>query len=189
MKIFPEEKKASKKLGLFILIFLSPLLAGFFIPFLAWTPGYSSSSLANPANPSLISSALGSKANPCLQPDPFIASRRIFREAALFLGDMPNASSSKLLSRVSENKSGENIYQLKSEAQETRENMAKEKSQKEQAKEESRQEAILKPEFKNIKEKIGVYVFLAWFWLIIVVLIYVLKEQIKEADRRHRLGL
>lgn len=48
---------------------------------------------------------------------------------------------------------------------------------------------IIKPEFKNIKEKTSVYVFLAWLWLVIGVLLYILNEQIKEAERRRQLGL
>lgn len=50
-------------------------------------------------------------------------------------------------------------------------------------------EEIVKPEFKNIKEKISVYAFLAWLWLIISVLLYIINEQIKEAERRRQLGL
>jgi len=50
-------------------------------------------------------------------------------------------------------------------------------------------EELIKPEFKNIKERISVYAFLAWIWLVIGVLLYILNEQIKEAERRRRLGL
>jgi hypothetical protein len=189
MKILSEEKKAPQKFGLFILIFLRSLLAGFFIILLIWTSGYSSSSLENPVQPRIVGSALGPKANPFLQPGPFIASWRILQERAPFFEDLPDTSSSQLLHLSFEDKRGENNRLLRAEAQKARGNMAKEKSQKEPAKEESGQETVLKPEFKNIKEKTGVYAFLAWLWLIIAVLIYVLGEQIKEADRRHRLGI
>lgn len=36
---------------------------------------------------------------------------------------------------------------------------------------------------QNIKEKIGIYVFIAWLWGAIFVLIYFLKLKIIEADR------
>lgn len=39
------------------------------------------------------------------------------------------------------------------------------------------------PSPKNIREKIGIYVFLGWMWLSIFVLIYVLRQKIKEVDR------
>lgn len=59
----------------------------------------------------------------------------------------------------------------------------------EESQEEAQPEIIFRPKFKNIKEEIGVYVFLGWLWLIIAVLLYVLNQQIKEADRRRHLGL
>jgi hypothetical protein len=36
---------------------------------------------------------------------------------------------------------------------------------------------------RNIKERTAVYVFVAWLWAAIFVLIYILKLEIKEADR------
>ncbi len=44
------------------------------------------------------------------------------------------------------------------------------------------------PSPANIKEAVGIYVFLAWMWLSIIVLIYFLRLKIKEVDRLHRLG-
>jgi hypothetical protein len=38
---------------------------------------------------------------------------------------------------------------------------------------------------KDIKEEIGIYVFLGWLWLSIFVMIYLLREKIKETDRLH----
>jgi len=43
------------------------------------------------------------------------------------------------------------------------------------------------PAPQNIKEKIGIYVFLGWVWLSILVLIYFLKLKIQEADRLYEL--
>ncbi len=60
---------------------------------------------------------------------------------------------------------------------------------REEAGEKKEEEIRLKPAFRNIKEKVGTYAFLAWLWLVIAVLLYILNEQIKEADRRHRLRL
>ncbi|MCX7974643.1 MAG: hypothetical protein N3B16_09115 [Candidatus Aminicenantes bacterium] len=65
----------------------------------------------------------------------------------------------------------------------TQENQARGREEK------SRSERVIKAEFKNIKEKISVYVFLGWLWLVIGILMYILHEQIKEADKRRRLGL
>jgi ABC-type Fe3+ transport system permease subunit len=42
---------------------------------------------------------------------------------------------------------------------------------------------------KDIKEGVAVYVFLAWMWLSILVLVYFLREKIKESDRVHRLSI
>lgn len=64
-------------------------------------------------------------------------------------------------------------------------NGEKQETQKSKAQDEE----TIKPEFKNIKEKISVYAFLAWLWLVIGVLLYILNEQIKEAERRRQLGL
>ncbi len=49
-----------------------------------------------------------------------------------------------------------------------------------QAKED--QEKIV-PSAKNIKESTGIYVFVAWMWIAIFVLIYILRLKIKEVDR------
>ncbi len=38
---------------------------------------------------------------------------------------------------------------------------------------------------QNIKEKTAIYVFLAWLWLSIGILVYILRLKIKEADRLH----
>jgi len=43
------------------------------------------------------------------------------------------------------------------------------------------------PSPQNIKEKTAIYVFLAWIWISIFVLIYFLRLKIREADRLHRL--
>jgi hypothetical protein len=42
---------------------------------------------------------------------------------------------------------------------------------------------------KDARERTAVYVFLAWLWAAIFVLIYVLRLQIKESDRLNRLKL
>lgn len=63
----------------------------------------------------------------------------------------------------------------------------KEADETSQEKEEKRQ--LLRPDFRNIKERVGVYAFIAWIWLVIAVFLYVLDEQVKEADRRHRFKL
>jgi hypothetical protein len=36
---------------------------------------------------------------------------------------------------------------------------------------------------QNIKERTAIYVFIAWLWAAIIVLIYILRLEIKEADR------
>ncbi len=66
---------------------------------------------------------------------------------------------------------------------------ASNKRQEDVKKEEAKDEEIIKPQFKNIKEEISVYAFLGWLWLVIGVLLYILNEQIKEADKRRQLGL
>lgn len=43
------------------------------------------------------------------------------------------------------------------------------------------------PSPQNIKEQTGIYVFLAWMWIAIVVLIYILRLKIREVDRLHKL--
>jgi hypothetical protein len=45
----------------------------------------------------------------------------------------------------------------------------------------------IKPAPKDIKEAIGIYVFLGWIWVSIFVLIYILLQKIKETDRIYRL--
>lgn len=45
----------------------------------------------------------------------------------------------------------------------------------------------IKPAPKDIKEAVGIYVFLGWTWVSIFVLIYILTQKIKEVDRIHRL--
>jgi hypothetical protein len=49
-----------------------------------------------------------------------------------------------------------------------------------QAKED--QEKII-PSPQNIKESTGIYVFVAWMWIAIFVLIYILRLKIREVDR------
>jgi hypothetical protein len=44
------------------------------------------------------------------------------------------------------------------------------------------------PSPSNIKEATRIYVFLAWMWLSIIVLIYFLRLKIKEVDRLYKLG-
>lgn len=58
-------------------------------------------------------------------------------------------------------------------------------SQVNQLKEE---EGKIVPSPKNIKESTAIYVFVAWMWLAIFALIYILRLKIKEADRLHQLG-
>ena len=40
---------------------------------------------------------------------------------------------------------------------------------------------------QDIKQKTGIYVFVAWMWVSVFVLIYFLRLKIKEADRLYRL--
>lgn len=49
-------------------------------------------------------------------------------------------------------------------------------------------EKVIRPGPNNIKEKVGIYVFLIWFWGIIFVLIYILRKKVIETDRLHRLS-
>ncbi|MGD2245310.1 MAG: hypothetical protein PVI11_02055 [Candidatus Aminicenantes bacterium] len=56
------------------------------------------------------------------------------------------------------------------------------KEKTEMAQEEESQEKIISGP-SNIKESTGVYVFVAWMWLAIFVLIYILMLKIKEVDR------
>jgi hypothetical protein len=46
---------------------------------------------------------------------------------------------------------------------------------------------VIKPAPKDIKEAIGIYAFLGWMWLSIFVLLYILRQKIKEVDRICRL--
>ncbi len=49
--------------------------------------------------------------------------------------------------------------------------------------------AETRPPVMSPKEKTGVYVFLAWTWLTIAVLLYVLTLKVRESDRVLRTGL
>ncbi len=40
---------------------------------------------------------------------------------------------------------------------------------------------------QDIKQKTGIYVFVAWMWVSVFVLIYFLRLKVKEADRLYRL--
>jgi hypothetical protein len=51
--------------------------------------------------------------------------------------------------------------------------------------EETQEEIIPAP--KDIKEAVGIYVFLGWIWISIFVLVYILRQKIKETDRIYRL--
>jgi len=46
---------------------------------------------------------------------------------------------------------------------------------------------VIEPAPKDIKEAVGIYVFLGWIWISIFVLVYILRQKIKEADRIYRL--
>lgn len=59
-------------------------------------------------------------------------------------------------------------------------NFAQQRTQEEQEKK-------IIPSPQNIKEQTGIYVFLAWMWIAIVVLIYILRLKIREVDRLHKL--
>ncbi len=41
---------------------------------------------------------------------------------------------------------------------------------------------------QNIKEKIAIYVFIAWLWISIVIIVFLLCLKIKEADHLYQLG-
>ncbi len=58
--------------------------------------------------------------------------------------------------------------------------------QEERIKDKNNQEKII-PSPQNIKESTGIYVFLAWMWIAIFVLIYILRLKIREVDRLHKL--
>jgi Na+/H+ antiporter NhaC len=51
-----------------------------------------------------------------------------------------------------------------------------------QAAQEEQEEKII-PSPQNIKESTGIYVFVAWMWIAIFVLIYILRLKIREVDR------
>jgi len=38
---------------------------------------------------------------------------------------------------------------------------------------------------KDIKEEVGIFVFLGWLWLSIFVMIYLLRQKVRETDRLH----
>jgi hypothetical protein len=42
------------------------------------------------------------------------------------------------------------------------------------------------PAFKNIKERTAAYVFLGWIWAAVCVLIYILRQKVKEVDRLYK---
>jgi hypothetical protein len=42
------------------------------------------------------------------------------------------------------------------------------------------------PAFKNIKERTAAYVFLGWIWAAVGVLIYILRQKVKEVDRLYK---
>lgn len=58
--------------------------------------------------------------------------------------------------------------------------------QKEKIQVENNQEKII-PSAKNIKESAGIYVFVAWMWVAIFVLIYILRLKIREVDRLYKI--
>ena len=43
------------------------------------------------------------------------------------------------------------------------------------------------PSPKDIKERIAIYVFVGWLWLSIIVLIFILRAKVREADRLNRI--
>lgn len=45
----------------------------------------------------------------------------------------------------------------------------------------------IKPAPKDIKEAVGIYVFLGWIWISIFVLVFILRQKIRETDRIYRL--
>lgn len=56
-----------------------------------------------------------------------------------------------------------------------------------QVTQEEKEEKII-PSPQNIKESTGIYVFVAWMWIAIFVLIYILRLKIREVDRLLKLG-
>ncbi len=65
-------------------------------------------------------------------------------------------------------------------------NNPKVKDKATQAEEEKEPGKII-PSPKNIKESTAIYVFLAWMWVAIFVLVYILVLKIKEVDRLHKI--
>lgn len=57
-----------------------------------------------------------------------------------------------------------------------------------QAQQEETAETAIHPGPQDIKERTAIYVFLIWIWSIIIVLIYILRKKIMEADRLHKLA-
>ena len=57
-----------------------------------------------------------------------------------------------------------------------------------QAKTEAPPEKIV-PGPRNIRERMGIIVFIAWLWVAIIVLVFILRLEIREADRVYRLKL
>jgi hypothetical protein len=57
-----------------------------------------------------------------------------------------------------------------------------------QAQQEEDAEKAIHPGPQDIKEQTAIYVFLIWIWSIIIVLIYILRKKIMEADRLHKLA-
>lgn len=51
-----------------------------------------------------------------------------------------------------------------------------------QAAQEGQEQKII-PSPQNIKESTGIYVFVAWMWIAIFVLVYILRLKIREVDR------
>lgn len=45
----------------------------------------------------------------------------------------------------------------------------------------------IRPAPKDIKEAVGIYVFLGWIWISIFVLVFILRQKIRETDRIYRL--
>jgi hypothetical protein len=48
------------------------------------------------------------------------------------------------------------------------------------------QEAVPGP--RTPKERMGVYVFMAWLWVAIIVLVFILRAKVREADRLFETG-
>lgn len=91
--------------------------------------------------------------------------------------------------KFEQNKGGSLFFLAKGEEKIIEAREGSNEGKQETGRNKARSEEITKPEFKNIKEKISFYAFLAWLWLVIGVLLYILNEQIKEAERRRQLGL